>query len=1142
MKKFLLLVLLLTWVGHCIAQTETPTVQWDVTVEAKDDASALREALNNATDEELALVESLKITGTINARDFEVFTLKMPNLTYLDLGKAQIVWCEYYYYSKTVWSSSEPMYVYDNQMPDWAFYDNKKLVHCVLPESLQTIGEYAFYNCSALTSVEIPASVTTIDNYAFFGCTALKTVQISNGVQTIGFYAFYNCSALTFVEIPASVTKIDNYAFFDCTSLASVHLSEGLQTIDEYAFYNCSALTSVEIPASVAAIGNYAFSGCGLLTSIQVADGNPNYSSCDGMLCNKEQTTLIILPGGILEPTIPATVTTIEGLPGGKIITFLSNTPPAYTGSYNGIFRVPATALQTYRDAYTQITASSIISSGLPTEWDITVTAEENTSAVQKAINGGTNMDDLLTVISLKVTGTINSYDFMVMRNKMVNLKHLDLSKADVVYNAYEHYTGYHSEDDKIPAYAFYEKDNLQSCILPESIDTIGCYAFSRSSLSGELIIPNKVEYIDSYAFGDFNYVCPLERVVLSNSLKTIGRCAFVGCHRLKEVVFGNSLKRIEGSAFYGSGIETLKLPTSLEYIGGGAFYNCGSLKEIRIPSSVRTLEDEAFNTSSIKDVYTYTIDPLAMGQNTFASSTFSGATLHVPETAYWNYYWNTQWSQFLNITQFNEPYEYFYLDKDFTMEPETPRLEGETDETTGEEDAPDADFNAGSGFIVEGDEVQDLGEVHIKNDGNGNGGSVIGNGNHGHGNIHAKNVHIDIEVVANRWYFFCFPYQIDKTNIKYKGNYVLRYYDGEVRAENGSGGWTDVAADYLERGVGYIFQGDKTGTLTFKIADVQFDGEDRAAALANHSAATAQDAGWNFIGNPHTAYFDVQNLGYEYPITVWNGSSYNAINPADDELVLHPYQAFFVQKPNGKSEINFGAAHRQTKIQTENAANAEARAERRMAKRMANVHRQLVNLTIGSNDSTTDDRTRVVFNEESLMEYETERDAAKFMADGVAQLYTTDGKNVKYAINERPTENGRVTLAYVAPAAGSYTIGVTRADVGVVLKDKVTGASHDFAKGNYTFTSEAGTFEERFMLVKAAETTAVDGVFAAGNAVVDVHNGCITVRGAEQQTTTVAALNGTVVGTLHGNGSLKVQPGVYVISVGKHVQKFMVK
>ena len=64
----------------------------------------------------------------------------------------------------------------------------------------------------------------------------------------------------------------------------------------------------------------------------------------------------------------------------------------------------------------------------------------------------------------------------------------------------------------------------------------------------------------------------------------------------------------------------------------------------------------------------------------------FLKATLHVPETAQDNYYWNTQWSQFQGrLVTFNEPYEYFYLNKDLVIDEETPRLEGDTISGTGE-------------------------------------------------------------------------------------------------------------------------------------------------------------------------------------------------------------------------------------------------------------------------------------------------------------------------------------------------------------------------------------------------------------------------------------------------------------------------
>ena len=283
---------------------------------------------------------------------------------------------------------------------------------------------------------------------------------------------------------------------------------------------------------------------------------------------------------------------------------------------------------------------------------------------------------------------------------------------------------------------------------------------------SGDVVIPETVE------FGGQHYV-----------VDSIGEWAFNAC----------------------SGVMSVKLPEKLRVIGRLAFVDCYGLTSISFPASLKVIGDGAFSTcNSIKDVYTYIIDPLQLDQTTFSAEVFKNATLHVPETAQNNYYWDTQWSQFPSIVTFNEPYEYFYLNKDLVIDEETTRLEGDTIPGTGEVQGPDADLNPGSGLVVEGSESQDLGDVHLKDDGNGNGASVIGQGDKdGHCNINAKNLHIDIQVEANRWYFFCFPYPIDKKNIKYDGSYVLRWYDGAERAQHGRGGWKDWAAGKLTAGVG---------------------------------------------------------------------------------------------------------------------------------------------------------------------------------------------------------------------------------------------------------------------------------------------------------------------------------------------------
>ena len=160
----------------------------------------------------------------------------------------------------------------------------------VLPKSLKKIGDYAFYDCYNLVSVNIPDSVTSIGKSAFWECYKLTSVTIPNSVTSIGISAFSRCHNLTSVTIPNSVTSIGVAAF----SL-------------------CSSLTSVTIPNSVISIGDSTFYGCKSLTSINVDVNNPNYCSIDGVLFDKNQTTLIKYPRGKQGASyiIPNSVTSI---------------------------------------------------------------------------------------------------------------------------------------------------------------------------------------------------------------------------------------------------------------------------------------------------------------------------------------------------------------------------------------------------------------------------------------------------------------------------------------------------------------------------------------------------------------------------------------------------------------------------------------------------------------------------------------------------------------------------------------------------------------------------------------------------------------------------------------------------------------
>ena len=194
-----------------------------------------------------------------------------------------------------------------------AFLGCSSITSVSIATSVTSIGKGAFRLCKGLTSVSIPNSVTTIHDETFSSCTGLTSVVIPNSVTSIGESAFGHCSSLTTITIPNSVTSIGNSAFIGCSNLTSVTIPNTVTTIGYSAFSGCSSLTSVTIPSSVTTIGNFAFSDCSSLTTFLVESGNSSFISVDGVLFNKDKTSICCYPAGKSNSTysIPNSVISI---------------------------------------------------------------------------------------------------------------------------------------------------------------------------------------------------------------------------------------------------------------------------------------------------------------------------------------------------------------------------------------------------------------------------------------------------------------------------------------------------------------------------------------------------------------------------------------------------------------------------------------------------------------------------------------------------------------------------------------------------------------------------------------------------------------------------------------------------------------
>jgi len=124
------------------------------------------------------------------------------------------------------------------------------------------------------------------------------TYTIGDDSVTVAGYTGY----VENVEIPETisvpVTHIGDKAFYRTDSLTRIAIPNTVTNIGDQAFAWCTSLTDIEISSWVMNIGDGSFHGCTKMTNITVDARNPVYSSVDGVLFNKDQTTLIMCPWG----------------------------------------------------------------------------------------------------------------------------------------------------------------------------------------------------------------------------------------------------------------------------------------------------------------------------------------------------------------------------------------------------------------------------------------------------------------------------------------------------------------------------------------------------------------------------------------------------------------------------------------------------------------------------------------------------------------------------------------------------------------------------------------------------------------------------------------------------------------------------
>lgn len=935
--------------------------------------------------------------------------------------------------------------LYDNR------YNQNKVRTLTLPRTLRHINDWGLSDYRAITDLEIPANVERMGNNIVYNCPKLQRIKIN-------------------AEVPPTLGSLDNESYSDERAYIKI-------TIPRESFHAYRLVSAWKTDRTVLIGGDEGVT----VSTGKIAAGDLGHVVIEEASYLQEVNKLII--EGELNSDDWSKIKQMTNLTELDLSKALIDEIPSY--AFSGRWAIEKVLLP-------------------PTLKKI------GTYAFQKTSLTSVNIPDNVE--------TIEVYAFSNARQ--LQELHLPDSLTSLGRYAFEECRSLRTVKiptklKEIPWYAFQYCSSLQSVELHDSITGIGDYAFRNCDLR-EITLPKSTTWVGSYAFyGNAN----LSKVTLNeglvdiwtyafqntaidtlncpSTLRNIYSNAFRDCTNLRQINLNEGLTRIESGALANNKATEIVLPSSLEYCAGGAFYDCDSLITIEARS---------------------VMPPNTGGGCPLTGTDLTKAVLYVPVWSLAEYQLATGWNQFITsrtsdfMPQYVKVNKDFYftlrdeLDPDYRPDIELTITDNEITDSHGNTDYQHGNLTiSGRSKLAVNDFSMVLSPCSKTTRTALRPTSLIVKGE-----MRAENVTINLWNATNRWQFVSFPFDVKMSDIvpvDSTTSWVIRGHSGAERAAgNAAAVWQNLSADdVLQAGKGYIMQcykpNDKNGNgyyaaqftvrpLTTTVNRQQiFNADNRTVALEEHLAEFEHNRSWNLIGNPYPSYFDTRFLDFEAPFLVWNSNNgnYEAYSPVDDSYILAPAEAFFVQRPVDQESITFLKDGRQTDHYARTLVEEEpASAPQRIrAAYDSNTHtaaqRTVFNITLAK-DGQQADRTRVVINEAATMQYDLSRDAAKFTGTepAVSQIFTINGAT-RYAINERPLNNGQALLGLHFGTDGTYTIGLSNQPDGqVTLEDRLTGTKLQLnGTAGYSFTAKAGDSTDRFVLHFDAVATGINAATA---------------------------------------------------------------
>jgi len=408
---------------------------------------------------------------------------------------------------------------------------------CVIPDNIKIIDAAAFEGNNDVEKIVIPSGVSEIGYNAFAEMDNLKRVIIPDSVEKLGASAFANCSELSEVYIGESLNEIGSCPFAGCINLEEIEVSDDnkyltcidgvlysadrtvlyemipgreknfyvfpdtVSAISPYAFWGCNSLEHTIVSDSVSVIPPYAFSGAHSLKSVTISFNTKEISLKAFENC--ESLEQVYIPDSIEFINDSA----FDGCTGLSIYANALSTGEKYALDkgipiiYEPIYDLNYASV--LRKEYAQKKNETVDESQEEVIFDI---SKDDSLGAAIIVNNEAVV--LMDPHKIKLANAASD-----LKNNNNDGSVIDF---DLILNS-------NIEDGIIPENLFYLKSDLTSIDIPDSVKYIGKFSFARTGLK-KVIIP---ESVHSIGFGAFYHCDDLSEVVIPDTVTQIEPQAF---------------------------------------------------------------------------------------------------------------------------------------------------------------------------------------------------------------------------------------------------------------------------------------------------------------------------------------------------------------------------------------------------------------------------------------------------------------------------------------------------------------------------------------------------------------------------------------------------------------------------------------